>query len=912
MDEQRWKRVEEIYHAALECAADRRRRFVDEACLGDDSIKQEVLELLAESGPLTVNFEKPVVAMARQIFGDAPAATAETVVTHRRDRDEVLFAPGHTVGARYRIVSFLGRGGMGEVYRADDLKLGQPIALKFLPKAFASDPRRLARFTNEVRLAREISHPNVCRVFDIGETDGCQFLAMEYVDGETLESLVRRIGQLPREKAFDVAAQLCAGLSAAHDRGVLHCDLKPANIMIDGRGQVRIVDLGIAVERGDDGRQIAGTPAYMAPEQIAGDAVTEQTDVFALGVVLFELFTGQRLFLMDTIEGRLWADPGRIALLATSAVDRAVENVIRACLERDPRDRPASVRIVNAALPTADPLAVALARGRIPSPDLLATTGRNGGVRPAVAWMLLFVAVAGMLGVAATSAQVSQVTRVLDKPPEVLVDRAQTILKSIGEASPAADAVWWFEPDRSAPSALFSSPAKSSTHTRRSPISLVYRQSRRPLATQNSMNVVSESDPPNDTVGIATVVLDTSGRLLRLIAIPDVSPRARVTAPIDWSQMFAAAGLAASDFSEVAIDDPPLVPHDQSFAWQRRASPDDGPPVRVRAATLFGRVVYFNAVGGDDSSEGRDRWFSTTGRAAATEVFILGSALVMFALAGALARRNLRLGVADVRGVKALSSFVFSCGLVGMLLRGHHVAQPQDELMFLAVATAWALLWAVFSGLLYVGLEPYARQWWPSALMSWTRLISGRARDPLIARDIVAGVLAGVVFVAVITAGYWSARRFGVLLPPIDARTPLEMLGPPRLAWSAGVFLMLDTALYALGALLSLVLIRIVLRREWLAITAWGLIGAFVFLLPVLKSVAVAAVGALLMIVVVLRFGLIAFTLMLIFERVMTRVPITLNLSAWYAGPSMLSFVAIGTVTAYGFRMLLQTRLREQ
>ena len=146
----------------------------------------------------------------------------------------------------YRIVSLIGRGGMGEVYRAEDLKLGQPVALKFLPDDVARDADRLARFHGEVRVARQVSHPNVCRVYDISEVNGQHFLSMEYVDGEDLASLLRRIGRLPADKALQVARQLCAGLGAAHDRGVLHRDLKPANVLIDGRGRVRIADFGLA------------------------------------------------------------------------------------------------------------------------------------------------------------------------------------------------------------------------------------------------------------------------------------------------------------------------------------------------------------------------------------------------------------------------------------------------------------------------------------------------------------------------------------------------------------------------------------------------------------------------------------------------------------------------------------------
>lgn len=151
------------------------------------------------------------------------------------------------IGSRYRIVALAGRGGMGEVYRADDLKLGQTVAVKFLPEELTHDPAALERFHSEVRLARHVSHPNVCRVFDIGEADGVTYLTMEYVDGEDLGSLIRRIGRLSPDKATEIARQICAGLAAAHERGVIHRDLKPANVMLDGPAPQRTA----AMPRGD-------------------------------------------------------------------------------------------------------------------------------------------------------------------------------------------------------------------------------------------------------------------------------------------------------------------------------------------------------------------------------------------------------------------------------------------------------------------------------------------------------------------------------------------------------------------------------------------------------------------------------------------------------------------------------------
>src|SRR5882762_1047484 len=212
--------------------------------------------------------------------------------------DDARFVAGTVLAERYRIVGLLGKGGMGEVYRADDLKLGQPVALKFLPDQLLSDGPALARFHREVRVARQVSHKNVCRVYDIGEIDGRHFLSMEFIKGEELSSLLRRIGRLPADKAVQLARQICAGLAAAHDVGFLHRDLKPANIMIDGEGNARILYFGLAglTEEFRDDELAAGTPAYMAPEQLEGKEQTVKTDIYSLGLVLYELFTGKKAF----------------------------------------------------------------------------------------------------------------------------------------------------------------------------------------------------------------------------------------------------------------------------------------------------------------------------------------------------------------------------------------------------------------------------------------------------------------------------------------------------------------------------------------------------------------------------------------------------------------------------------------
>jgi Flp pilus assembly protein TadD len=249
------------------------------------------------------------------------------------------FVPGYVLAGRYRMVKRLGQGGMGEVWQADDLVLDTPVALKLI---YSDDPEGRQRILNEVRLARKITHPSICRVFDVGESEGEVFYSMELVHGEDLATLVRRIGRLDYDKVIDIGEQLCAGVAAAHAQGILHRDLKPANVLIDADGYVRITDFGIAVPRSDSGgHTIIGTPAYMAPEQlVSGGALSERTDIYALGLILYELLVGQPAF--DARSDLRRQAPKPSTLLKD--VDPQLERAVCTAMAHDPEDRPASVR----------------------------------------------------------------------------------------------------------------------------------------------------------------------------------------------------------------------------------------------------------------------------------------------------------------------------------------------------------------------------------------------------------------------------------------------------------------------------------------------------------------------------------------------------------------------------------------
>ncbi len=361
------QRAKDVFLAALERPLPDRAAFLAEACGDDSALRQEAESLLAfhREGDDLVDAVEP-----------RPAALPS-------------FAPGEVFAGRYRMVARIGRGGMGDVWRGEDLVLDTPVALKVIYSTAAADRERIL---NEVRLARQITHPAVCRVFDVGEAAGGIFYSMELVKGEDLSALLRRVGRLPSEKVIDIARQLCGGLAAAHAQGVLHRDLKPANVLIDDNGRVRITDFGIAILRADATRHtLTGTPAYMAPEQRAlGSPLSERTDVYSLGLLLYDLLVGEHAFVRG---GKAQALPPAPSTLVPN-VHPQLEQVVMQAISRDPRDRPASALEIVASLP--DP-GTGTGRDRKTT-----TTLRQGALR--APWWVSAAALAGLIGVLAVAA----------------------------------------------------------------------------------------------------------------------------------------------------------------------------------------------------------------------------------------------------------------------------------------------------------------------------------------------------------------------------------------------------------------------------------------------------------------------------------------------------------------------------
>jgi serine/threonine protein kinase/tetratricopeptide (TPR) repeat protein len=253
---------------------------------------------------------------------------------------------GSTFAGRYQIIEEIGKGGMGRVYKVQDTKVNEKIALKLIKPEIAKDKKTIERFSNELRLARKIRHKNVCQMFDLGEEQGTQFITMEYVSGEDLRSSIRRFGQLPIGKSIAITTQICEGLTEAHTQGVVHRDLKSNNIMIDKEGNVRIMDFGIArslAAKGITGAgMMIGTPEYMSPEQVEGKDVDQRSDIYSLGVILYEMVTGRLPFEGDTpftvgVKQKSEAPPNPKDL--NSQIPDDLNRVILRCLEKEKENR---------------------------------------------------------------------------------------------------------------------------------------------------------------------------------------------------------------------------------------------------------------------------------------------------------------------------------------------------------------------------------------------------------------------------------------------------------------------------------------------------------------------------------------------------------------------------------------------
>ena len=832
--------------------------------------------------------------------------------------DDARFVPGTILAERYRIVGLLGKGGMGEVYRADDLKLSQPVALKFLPDSYLSDGAALARFHREVRVARQVSHRNVCRVYDIGEIDGRHFLSMEYIKGEELSSLLRRIGRLPSDKAVQIARQICAGLAAAHENGILHRDLKPANIMIDGDGNARITDFGLAglAEEFRDDEVRAGTPAYMAPEQFEGKTPSVKSDIYSLGLVLYELFTGKRAFeastLGELIELRRSDTTPTTPTSIVKDLDPVVDGVIDRCIQRDPARRPSSALQVAAALPGGDPIAAALAAGETPSPEMVAAAPKEGALQPRAAIAALGGVIALLLFLLLSS-NFARVERnlPLEKPPEVLAERAREIIASLGYQNTPVDQASAFGVDQSFARHVQSKTDEGWQKIRSGqPLLLYYwyKQAPRYLIPEGSVLVLL-SNPPLTIASMTNVTLDPRGRLVAFERQPsqleEVNSSVAQAASTNWSPLFAAAGLDQTKFTPTESKWVPLMYADERAAWQGQHVDHPEIPIRIEAAAYRNQPVHFAIIFPWDRPLRQEEQHSTGGERLATILLFIVflGVLIGAALVG---RRNLQLGRSDQRGAFRLAMFVFCVSALGGLIGAHHVPNLSEELDVVFFITAYSLVMPAFIWLLYIALEPQVRRRWPRLIISWSRLMAGNLRDPMVGRDVLLGGLLGVAHTSAIVFGWLIPTWAGDPVAPPLLASPLTLGGVRQML---ALFLnqtIVASVFVGFAFLFFLLLLYMILRRELLAE-----IGLFVTVLTIEVAAFASAsprfvwvasiIISVIIVIMVARLGLLATMVAQFFFLLTMLYPMTTDFSVWYASSTVFALTIVLGLTIYGF-----------
>jgi serine/threonine-protein kinase len=864
---------------------------------------------------------KADLSMAETVASQSLAASPEPAIsriTSTSVEDEGRFLPGTLLGGRYRILALLGRGGMGEVYRAMDLTLGQSVALKFLPEEASRNQRLLERFHGEVRIARVVSHPNVCRVYDIGEVEGMPFISMEYVDGEDLASLLTRIGRLPADKAVETARKLCAGLAAAHDRGVIHRDLKPQNIMMNKRGEVVIMDFGLAAIASEltGAEAHNGTPAYMSPEQLKGSGVTAKSDIYALGLVLYELFTGKRPYDAKTMQQLLdMQESAHLSSMTSVAadIDPAVEKIIRRCLDPDPVKRPSTALSVMAALPGGDPLAAALAAGETPSPEMVAAAGKVEGMPRHYSVPCLAITVICLFAtIPIRQVRTGMVHGGLDQPPDVLAHQGREAAAAFGYAARPGDTAVWLEHRGQLLAFLHQQPAPRRWDELLSwepAIQAIYRESPRPMSAEPAGHI-DAAHLPQIVPGMTRSTLDGNGRLLQFSAVPlDAGPD--LSAPVSSEAVFRAVRLDPDGFTETAPLRPPLFRFDQLKAWK---GPHPHLPLvqlQLEAAWWKGRIVSVRvlypweqkaAATVPQAGQGisfREIWLPS--------LLALASFFVIL-----LARRNWKRERADRTGA-------FYIALAGFLLQAiawlgtFHPAATTDMFSMLTAAVADWLMGAAVLWFCYLALEPEVRARWPHSIVTWNRVLAGKWLDAQVGSHILIGAAVG--------AGTWAFFKAVTILlfgfkEPSNWDVSLRYLLGARQWIGAHA----ATAQGALGlglfVFLTIFGMRQLLRNQLLAALATAVLLTFSqnevsgpnwWVVALLFGVVITS-----LIFVLLRCGLVATIAAVFFINGTNGMALGTDWNAWYVPSSLATLILLIAIATFalwrslGGRELLQ------
>jgi serine/threonine protein kinase len=844
---------------------------------------------------------------------------------------------GQTI-SHYKVIEKIGRGGMGEVYLAQDTTLDRKVALKFLPEELQQDSAARKRFLREAKSAAALDHPFICKIYEVGEAEEKSFISMEYIRGTTLQE---KLGEGPRplRDVLKTAGEIAEALEAAHEQEIVHRDLKPSNIMLTPKGYVKVMDFGLAkrvvpVEGQDEeittvltrADSILGTVPYMSPEQIRGQTVDTRSDIFSFGVVLYEMLAGVHPFKkggqIETASAILSEEPSPMSDYVQECPE-ALQHTVQKLLVKRVEGRCQSATEVLIDLgqiaasvpitPGSDRRAAPVTRGKTPAPAVVTSAGKFEGLSPGVAWTCLVwvvMALAGTLWMAEQS-RLSQIVP-LPKSPELLVADARAILQDLGYPTPQRDSTNGFSSDSSYIDDLMSKDRSNTwwellARGEPSVIRFWYRESPQYL--------VPEHDPPLSVPGMVSLQLDTRGRLRQLEAVPaDFDDSGADTLEADWGSLFAAAKLDPEDFTP---DEPQLSPSSRAYrrvAWQGTYPDAPEIPIRIEAAFFRGRTVAFQILEPWNEPVGQGRVSSGWVRSeevvpdARARFALVGFQLLFMLTLAFLTRHNLRAGRGDRRLAFRLACFFFATVLLQWVFGTHHVPELSQVEVFFGVLYraffAFGLAW-----LFYIALEPYAQGLWPQTLISWVRLLEGRVRDPRVGRDVLLGCAYGIggalVMQAFRLAPVWLGSVPGRPDFPYD---PAELIALRGVKESlAQLFAnQLDISIHILNLIVGLLLLRFVFRRTWLAV------GVHAALYVAIYGSGFGFLGMVLWIglwyLVLFRCGWLAILVGTFTNDLLNGYPLTTDLWAWYAHASILVVLVCLGLTLYGFKVSLGGR----
>lgn len=781
--------------------------------------------------------------------------------------------PGTLLSQRYRIGQLLGKGGMGAVFLAHDQVLDKPVALKVLR---LSDPNLLRR---EILLAQQVNHPHVCRVYHLDVSTGTPFLLMEYVAGQSLDKLLRQTGRLTEARAAQLAAQLCWGLQAVHDKQVLHRDLKPGNVLIDEQGDAHLSDFGLACLSHDERATDGGTIAYMSPEQLSGGDVTNASDIYALGLMLFELYTGRRLF---THTDRAAALTERQNLNLADERDffqlpPQVRNTIADCLQSDPQDRPQTPRDVHHML-----------NDRLESLHEIARRVSERTWNRQIAIGCYGLIIASLVVIVALADSVTLLGHARPMRPEISQHTAATLLRARGFPTP----VDWSAGYISRSGGYDVPPGRIFFAYRESPALLVpnhffpidYR-----LWPSFTVGMVTGDNPSPVQPGMVNVWLDERGGLVRLRVVPG----ANVTTPFQleaWTPHLPAA-CQALDWTPI-VDADQVAPLDIAYDKVAgfKGTSEDGPPWHLTIAEHRGQLTYLDCTP-QASAESATIEAPRKSPSVGTELYMT---LLFVALLVAL--RNIWLGYCDHASAIKVAIAVFLIALVGHYLVAHHVWSA-SELDILETGLAISLYLGFVAWIAYVAIEPFVRRHLPEAFISWGRLLAGRPGDSLIGRDLLVGIALATFSMALSHAALtWSSSTplffEGVTSGLIDQRTFVGLV----CVWCSFT-----------TALSMLMLVSLVSARRFLPLWAaraasvllWTIPFMTPFAAPSLLNFGLTIVLTTLTILVLENFGFLPIVICWL-ARALLLGPLTAVINSWHWPLSATIVLLLIAAATYG------------